>query len=257
MTGQSIWLQVDYNCMTTWEISFRIKYDYPLIRMSGDHPGLKVSMWCVWDREMIHVPNPGGDLMREIDNYIGEIGRSIEHYKESSDGYVLTLKCTCDLQRSVWEISTENHCVDVNPAVFLDGWGYFRVISFSEDDIKKLFSELSMTGEVDLLSKKKLHSGAIPSTVWTESFFSGLTEKQMDAVVKAFDYGYYSSPRGITTDSIATSLGVSRSTYEEHLRKAENRIMDSIIPYLKLFRAGSRKKDEIMSPGVAIVEARS
>lgn len=243
--------------MTTWELSFRIRYDYPFIKMSEKYPGSKISMWCIWDREMIHVPVRNEGVMEEIEQYTRSLGKSIDHFKPSVDGFVITLKCTCDVLKSIWDYVSENHCIDVNPAVYLDGWGYFRVISFNEDDMKKFFSDLSKVGQVELLSKKNLHQGAVPSTVWTESFFSDLTEKQMDAIARAYDRGYYASPRGITTESIATSLGLSRSTYEEHLRKAENRIMDALIPYLKLFRAGSRKKEEAISPRIVINEART
>lgn len=63
-----------------------------------------------------------------------------------------------------------------------------------------------------------------------------LTAKQMDAIIRAYDNGYYGFPRAVSTESVATSMGISRPTYEEHLRKAENKVMDMIVPYLKLFR---------------------
>ena len=54
-----------------------------------------------------------------------------------------------------------------------------------------------------------------------------LTGKQIEALSKEYDYGYYSTPRRITTESISATLGISRSTYEEHLRKAENKVIES------------------------------
>lgn len=238
--------------MGAWEISFKIKYDYPLMVMSGKYPGARISMWCVWDREMIHAPMDHEDAVEEINEYITQIGRTIEGYKPSSDGFVITMKCTCDLNTSVWRYTGENHLVDLYPAVFLDGWGYFRAISFNEDDTRNLFRDLSKMGNVELVSKKQLHLGALPSTVWTESIFTRMTDRQMESVLKAYDYGYYSSPREVTTDSIASSIGISRSTYEEHLRKAENRIMEAIMPYLKLFRAGLQQKGETISPAMVV-----
>lgn len=241
--------------MGTWEIAFRVKYDYPFAKMSEKYPGTRISMWCVWDREMVHVPLSKGDVVEEVETYAGQIGRIIEGHKRTLDGFVVTMKCTCDLNRNVWDLTNRNHCVEIHPAVFLDGWGYYRIISFDENDSRKFFTELGELGKMELISKRELHLDAIPSTVWTESFFSRLTEKQMDSLVKAYDYGYYASPREITTESIASSVGVSRSTYEEHLRKAENRIMEAIIPYLKLFRAGIQNKDEAISPEIKIAES--
>lgn len=239
--------------MEAWEISFKIRYDYPFIQMSGKYPGTRISMWCVWDREMLHVPLDHEELMDELQGYVSSIGRVVDNYKKTNDGIVLTMKCTCDLFESMWNVVERNHCVEVHPAVYLDGWGYFKVISFSEDDTKQLFTELSQLGENELIKKKLIHIDAVPSTVWVESFFSKLTERQMEALVKAFDYGYYTSPREITTDSIATSLGITRSTYEEHLRKAENRLMDAMIPYLKLFKSKGKKREEMITPEIEIV----
>lgn len=241
--------------MSSWEISFRVKHEYPFISMSEKYPGTRISMWCVWDREMVHIPLNHEDLMKEVESYIKTIGRTIEGYKPSKEGFVITLRCSCDLNQSVWNLTNRNHCVDINPAVFLDGWGYYRMISFNDDDTRKFFMDLGAIGKVELISKKMLHFDAIPSTVWTESFFTKLTDRQMESLVKAYDYGYYSSPREVTTDSIASSIGISRSTYEEHLRKAENRIMEAIIPYLKLFRAGVQKRDEMISPRLQVVES--
>src|SRR2546428_12853278 len=72
-----------------------------------------------------------------------------------------------------------------------------------------------------------------------------MTSKQMDALLKAHRYGYYTSPREVTTENIARSLGVGRSTYEEHLRKTENRIVGNLIPYLQLFAAGAKKPEKM------------
>lgn len=239
--------------MEAWEISFKIRYNYPFIEMSGKYPGTKISMWCVWSKEMVHVPLKHEDLMEELQEYVESIGRKVEGYKNTNDGLVLTMTCTCGLLQSMWDVIGKHNGVELHPAVYLDGWGYFKFISFSENDTKSFFSELSKIGESELLSKRLIHIDSVPSIVWVESFFSGLTTKQMEALVKAFDYGYYTSPREVTTDSIATSLGISRSTYEEHLRKAENRLMEAMVPYLKLFKAGGKKRSEMITPEIQLV----
>ena len=234
--------------MEVWEVSFKIRYDYPFMLMSEKYPGTKISMWCVWNREMLHVPLDHESVMSEMEDYVKEIGRHIEEYKRSKDGFVLTLGCSCDLLKNVWNLTERNHCVHLHPAVFLDGWGYYRVISFSEQDTRSLFADLAELGETELIKKRVIQADAVPSTVWVETFFTGLTDKQMEALIKAYEHGYYSSPRGITTDSVATSLGLARSTFEEHLRKAENKIMDEIMPYLKLFKSGEKKRQDMILP---------
>src|SRR2546430_1676221 len=48
--------------MSLWEISFRTQYDYPFMKISARHPGLPISMWCIWNREMIQVPTLDVDV---------------------------------------------------------------------------------------------------------------------------------------------------------------------------------------------------
>ena len=252
MEGEDLISRSSSCFMETWEYSFKVKYDYPFIELSEKYPGARISMWCVWNREMLHVPIKHNELMSELENYARRIDRVIEGYKETNDGIVLTMKCTCDLLESIWNVTERNSCSLVHPATFLNGWGYFKVVTFNEIDAKNLFADLSKLGATELIKKKVVHVDAVPSTIWIESFFERLTEKQAEALLKAYDHGYYTSPREVTTDSIATSLGIARSTYEEHLRKAENRIMEAISPYLKLFRAGGFKKDEVVTSKVEL-----
>src|SRR5947209_5624155 len=109
----------------------------------------------------------------------------------------------------------------------------------------------------ELVQNWELTLSVLPSSVWVKSLFAELTGKQMDAVLKAHRYGYYTSPRQITTESIAKGSGLSRSTYEEHLRKAENRIMGSLIPYMQLYSSGEKKPEKLMEKGSALDTAES
>src|SRR6267378_4987468 len=210
--------------MTLWEISFRTQYDYPFIRMSQRYPGLPISMWCLFGRELVQVPTSYPGILESIHGDIRKAGRCIEEWVEAQESRIFMLKCTCDTLDSPWNIWEPFQFVDAPPAVYKDGWGYFRVIGFDESKTKDLFKELNNRGPTELIRKRELTLSVLPSSVWVNSLFAELTGKQVDAVLKAHRYGYYTSPRQITTESIAKGSGLSRSTYEEHLRKAENRI---------------------------------
>jgi len=103
-----------------------------------------------------------------------------------------------------------------------------------------MFKQLREAGRAELISKRELPLAVLPSNVWVHTLFAELTEKQQDALLDAHRYGYYNSPRKVGTEDVAKAAGVSRSTYEEHLRKAENRVMDAIIPYLQLYARGKK-----------------
>lgn len=62
-----------------------------------------------------------------------------------------------------------------------------------------------------------------------ERILSSLTEKQREVVETAVDRGYYGTPREVTHSDVAEEVGCSPSTAGEHLQKAENAIVRSVL----------------------------
>jgi len=233
--------------MSLWEVSFKTQYEYPFIRMSARHPDLPLQMWCIWNRELVQVPTQDEVVLKDIEREIRKAGRVIDRWVEAQESRLFLLKCTCGAHDSPWNVWEAHSFTDAPPAVYKDGWGYFRLLTFDEDATRGLFRDFSKRGPTELIRKKELTLSVLPSSVWVNSLFAGLTSKQSDALLKAHRYGYYTSPRQVTTESVANALGVSRSTYEEHLRKAENRIMGALVPYLQLFSVGEKPPEKTMS----------
>lgn len=233
--------------MSLWEISFRTQYDYPFIRMSGRHPGLPISMWCVWNRELLQVPTHDERVVEDLEREIRKAGRVVDQWVEAGETRVMMLRCSCGNLDSPWNVWEPYDFRDAPPAIYKDGWGYFRLLTFDADATRPLFRDFSKRGPTELLAKRELTLQVLPTSLWVNSLFGELTGKQADAILKAHRYGYYTSPRKVTTESIANSLGLSRSTYEEHLRKAENRIFEALIPYLQLYAAGEKPVDQLPS----------
>ena len=238
--------------MSLWEISLRTQYDYPFIKMSAEHPGIPMSMWCIWNRELLQVPTRDEQVLKQLEGEIGRTGHVVERWEDAEHARVFLLKCTCGSLDSHWNVVEGLQCLEVPPAIYQDGWLYLRVISFDETRTRDMFREFNNRGPTELIKKRELPLTVLPTSVWVNSLFGDLTGKQMDALLKAHRYGYYSSPREITTESISKSLGISRSTYEEHLRKAENRIMNALAPYLQIFSAADRPPGKEPEKGTTI-----
>ena len=56
-----------------------------------------------------------------------------------------------------------------------------------------------------------------------------LTERQLEVFQTAIDLGYYQIPRQATHEDIAGELDCAPSTVDEHLRKAESRVLSSLL----------------------------
>jgi DNA-binding CsgD family transcriptional regulator len=62
-----------------------------------------------------------------------------------------------------------------------------------------------------------------------ESLLSKLTHRQRQMLLTAYALGYYDVPRRISSDDLSRHLNVDKSTVVEHLRKAERKLIGSII----------------------------
>ena len=231
--------------VSLWEVSFRAQYEYPFIDISARHPGTPLSLWCIWNRELLQVPTQNKPLLETLDKELKKGGWIIEKWGDSHGGRTYFLKDTCDRWKSIWNLLEPSSGLIAPPAVFSDGWVYGRVLSFEEEATRAMFKILRAEGPAELMSKRELPLTVLPTNIWVHSLFADLTDKQKDALLKAHRQGYYVSPRKVGTEDIARASGGSRSTYEEHLRKAENRVMDALIPYLQLYAQGTGNPERL------------
>ncbi|WP_343749359.1 helix-turn-helix domain-containing protein, partial [Halarchaeum salinum] len=75
-----------------------------------------------------------------------------------------------------------------------------------------------------------IRRGRRRSTEQTQSSFQAqldeLTPRQRQAYELARENGYYEWPRETSVQELADDLGVSKTTFLEHLRSAENYLLD-------------------------------
>ena len=110
------------------------------------------------------------------------------------------------------------------------------MIAFNQKDIKKLFESLGKFAKVEIVSRETSpeHSLRDSFIISANTLVGELTEKQVLALLSALSQGYYRVPKKVTADEIATSMGVPRTTFEEHLRKAESKVLYALTPYIHL-----------------------
>lgn len=104
------------------------------------------------------------------------------------------------------------------------------------EDGRVRLSVIGLQGSVDLtriipcarlISKRSLRPEELRDRLSMSGLVPRLTRQQGRSVLAALDAGYYEAPRRVTTGEVAEIMGISRSTFEEHLKGAESRIISS------------------------------
>jgi predicted DNA binding protein len=238
-----------------YEVSFRMLHEgCPFADISKRYEATIVE-WCNETTDAFEIRSKDPEsLQRIVSEFkalargLGSVKMRLTNFGEERSGLVIRdiSGCMCGRvlkSRGVIPVSRtirRNKCVDVPPTIYKAGWEYYTVLSFDASDFKDLFAALEKLGPVEVTSKKTYRGAAQGSfTVSLRGLFSELTPKQVDAYISALDGGYYAVPRKTTIGKIARTRRVARTTYDEHLRKAESKVALAIAPYLRIYEAGS------------------
>jgi O-6-methylguanine DNA methyltransferase len=81
-------------------------------------------------------------------------------------------------------------------------------------------------------------------TLSSPLFLPKLTEKQAHALLAAFQAGYYQFPRNVTTQDVSEALGIARSTFEQHLNRAEHHVIQAMLPLVRM-RSGRPREEAL------------
>ncbi len=198
-----------------WELSFRSRFDDPLVDFSAEFPDLTVSVWSIWTKELVQLPTDDARAAERLEARLRRARRSVEVSRTTDSGRLYLLgEAGGRAARSTLGLIHANECLDVPPLVFREGWQYFQVVSFDEDRSRRLYRKLVERGPTELIRKREMPYGILSASPWIERLFRELTPRQVEAVLAAHRRGYYASPRKTTTARIARGLGRSSSTFE-------------------------------------------
>lgn len=225
--------------MTTFEVLFRVKHGGALLELSGRHPSMRVYTWCNRVNEVLEVevgdPSEYGEVLEEVGRVatvVGESGGGGIHLIEST--------CFCTPQNSVGMNVEDLPVLVVSPEVMVGGWDHYRLVFFRHEDFAEVVRRLEGRGfTVEVLGKAEVRGSLAGSLLEADSIFSSLTGRQMDALIRAYGHGYYRLPRSADIQEIARRERVKRTTFQEHLKKGENKIIERIIPFMRLYASRS------------------
>jgi predicted DNA binding protein len=224
--------------MSLYEASFRVQHECPYREISEHHPDLTIREWYLSDCQVIEITSPNAptdELLETIDR----LGTILHQSVGDSGLHVVTQSCLCSLEDSIIERFEEYNCLYQPPTVHRHGWEHYTVIAFDESDVRALLRDLEADRDVEVLSKTAITEQQIPHSMLApvDQLFDTMTDRQLAALRLALENGYYEQPRQTSLRDLADRTAVARSTYEEHLRKAENKILTNAGQFMRLVTA--------------------
>ncbi|HZW56673.1 MAG TPA: helix-turn-helix domain-containing protein [Nitrososphaerales archaeon] len=222
----------------------RLEHDMPFNNLSKMFPDASISRWCNLQVDILEVNSQRKDEIEQVKGSLKRMLRklsakliNISSYSERSLEAVI--KCRCALNNSSVSIIEASNCIPVMPITYKAGHEFCEILAFSSKDLNKALGNLSKFGKVEIESHGSIFRPNARSsmTISVADFFGELTQKQLDALVQSIEMGYYGYPKNRTIAEMASLLKVPASTFEEHLRKAEIKIMRAISPYARIARS--------------------
>ncbi len=106
-----------------------------------------------------------------------------------------------------------------------DGFEYWEIAAWDKKPLMDFYKKAKRDRFVELskLKKEKITEIYLPNVM------QKLTKKQTKAVELAFIHGYYNYPRKVTLEKLAKKMNVSLTTFQEHLRRAEIKLLPIVI----------------------------
>lgn len=234
--------------MTMFEILLRLTHDCPFSILSRDFPHVKMFLWCNREHEVMEFVTHGNERTDELLEAAASLGVTVEQFSDGGHIHAIIKECQCTAENSVTILFDSCNLLHISPVVYMGGWEHYRLVAFKQSDLTEM---TRLIGQHDIeyqILRKVPFDGFIASslTLTADALFSELTDKQIEALLTAYTNGYYQMPRRADVQTIADRTDLVRTTFQEHLRKAENKIIAALVPYLELFRkAPESKREEI------------
>jgi predicted DNA binding protein len=215
-------------------------WDY--VRFTSKYPNLSILEWCNFKTDFFQLRcREAGKLKSATRDFVRmrrKAGSVLQRkVTTGQDNTVLVLRCKHKERGSTVDIMQRYCCLPLFPYVLHGGWMKISALCFNDEILHAMFERLDKIGVVKIDSKTKMNSDLFQENfmIPISALVTKLTTLQADSLLLAIDKGYYQVPRATKFEDISTAIRVPRTTYEEHVRKAESKVINAVAPYLTVY----------------------
>ncbi|MCH8905886.1 MAG: helix-turn-helix domain-containing protein [Candidatus Heimdallarchaeota archaeon] len=221
----------------TFEIRIRAQHDCPFLEFSKLFGNKQIYGYCSRENDVMILPGHNDNIIEIGKDFFNHTDkwRIINSGVTQKLTYVV-MDCECDdlYENSItYSIQRAGGLVNY-PIRYQDGWEFHKITCIDEKVVKNVLKVLTSLPKMEVIAIDDLGENGIfrSQMISVPEVISDLTSRQVEILVKAYEEGYYEIPRRIRTQDLADEAGISRYGIEKLLRKAENKIIRSIMPYL-------------------------
>lgn len=207
----------------------------PYCDLSVEFPRTLFLLWCDNRRDVFLVSSPEAGELRHVLSAF----RDSFHGRCTIQGGQEALVVVPDFEwadpPSVTGLARKTGVWVLPPVLYHEGRETYHFVAPARSELDRLIARVRRLGEVELLSvvDRKDLGTAREGSLASIHFFDGLTPKQTRAMVAAYEGGLLDVPAQRRWGEVARSQGLSRSTFGEHLRKGQLRLLVNSYPLLK------------------------
>lgn len=219
----------------------RVHHPCPYCDLSTRFPRTLYLLWCDNRRDTILVSSPEREELRRVLAAWKRRFRARVLLREGNDALLIVSDFEWRNPPSVTGMARVGGVWVLHPVLYFGGEETYRFLAPSRAGLNRLTRRLRRLGAVEVLAiadRAGLESvRTVPAS--TVHLLEGLTESQVRSLIAAHEAGLLEVPARSSWASVARAQGLSRSTFGEHLRKGQRRLLENSYPLLRA-RLGSR-----------------
>ena len=214
----------------------KVRHDCPFSRLSTKFPMVEMLHWCNSHYDVLELRGTK-DKVTDAISEVNNLGSIIKKSLDRDHVQMVIKQCECDYEP--FSVILDNHkCIRLPPVKYLAGEEVVKLL-ITLDDLKVITDELKAKdsdARVEILNLAPVKEVETPKfhLLYLDELRKDLTGKQLHALTNAFNKGYYELPRNVSIDTLSKEMKIKPRTFQEHLRKAERKIMKKIVPVLNL-----------------------
>jgi hypothetical protein len=212
------------------EAVFRIDHD-SVYADATERVDASIDMWCGVHSDLLHVTGEDRFTAREIIEEEVGLRDWIDHGNES---LAVTQECLLHFQQGLLEQYLRRHdCLTFYPTSYDNGAMLTRVISLKPENLTEMYHDIKDEFAIDVEAKREINTVEDAPLMVFDAELPTFSDRQREVLRLAYEGGYYEIPKGTTTEDLAADLDISRRTLEEHLRRAEQKLVESFLKFMR------------------------